>query len=376
MSGEKTEQPTQKRLRDAKKKGQVSKSADVVSTALLLGLFAFIGCDWDQHVQDLANLIIFPAKYLGQPFAVAYPNVLYGLGWEVLRLTLPVLGINIAIAIAANYVQIGAIFTTDTIQPDLKKINPMEKLKQMFSKKNFFEFLKSCFKIIFLGILIYSVIKGLIQDLLMLPFGGISAVMEILGPIMVRFAANVIFAYFVVAIADLFFQKRDFMQKMMMSKDEVKREYKEMEGDPHIKGQRKQLHREMVEQGGAPQKTKNASALVTNPDHIAIALYYEIENKGVQLPIVLAKGKDLVATLMIEEARKNKIPIMRNVPLAHSLYDMAEVMKYIPTELIDPVATVLRWVYDIREKQKEERLWQYTHGTGETELEADSSFQD
>jgi type III secretion protein U len=350
MSSEKTEMPTPKRLRDARKKGQVSKSTDVVSTALLIGLFAYIGGGWGSHVKNLTQLLVFPVQYLNSDFRTAFSQVLTGVFMRILLTILPALGITIIFAIAANCAQIGILFAPETIKPDLKKINPAEKLKNIFSKKNLFEFLKSTLKIIFLGILIYMVIKNLIRDLLLLPFTKIKGTYEILGPIMRRFAYNIIFAYVVVAAIDFVFQKKDFMKKMMMSKDEVKREYKESEGDPQIKSKRKQIHREMVEQGGSAQKTKQSSVLVTNPEHIAIAIYYDAKTKGMALPVVIAKGKGYVAEEMIAIAKKANIPIMRNVPLAHSLMDSAEIMQYIPTELIEPVAEVLRWVYEMRDQ--------------------------
>jgi type III secretion protein U len=169
---------------------------------------------------------------------------------------------------------------------------------------------------------------------------------------MKRFAYNVIFAYVVVACIDFVFQKRNFMNKMKMSKDEVKREYKEMEGDPQIKGKRKQLHREMIEQD-APRRTKQSSVLITNPEHIAVAVYYNMKSKGSSLPIILATGQGAIAEEMIRVARENNIPIMRNVPLAHSLMDVGEVMTFIPTELIEPVAEVLRWVYEMKEQHEQ-----------------------
>lgn len=353
MSGEKTEMPTPKRLRDARKKGQVSKSTDVVSTSLLIGLFSYIGLGWNSHIKNLTDIMVFPVQYLSSDFRTAFSQVLTGIFLRILAVILPALGITILLAVASNLVQIGIIFTGETVKPDLKKINPAEKLKQIFSKKNLFEFLKSTFKIIFLSILIYLVIKNLIHDLLLLPFTEIKGTFQILGPIMRRFAYNVIFAYIVVAAIDFVFQKKDFAKKMMMSKDEVKREYKESEGDPQIKSKRKQIHREMIEQGGAPQKTKQSSVLITNPEHIAIAVYYNVKSKGIALPVVLAKGKGSVAEEMIEVAKREGIPIMRNVPLAHSLMDSAEIMHYIPIELIEPVAEVLRWVYDMKEQHEQ-----------------------
>ncbi|MDR1401864.1 MAG: type III secretion system export apparatus subunit SctU [Puniceicoccales bacterium] len=351
MSGEKTEMPTPKRLRDARKKGQVSKSTDVNSTLLLIGLFSYIGVGWTRHTRRIGEMMVFPVQYLSEDFRMAYVNVLAGIFIQALKLVLPAVGICIFMAVLGNCAQIGFLMTTEPIKPDIKKINPFEKLKQIFSKKNLFEFLKSSFKILFLGILIYLVIKNVIRDLLLLPFGGLKEIIDILGPIMRRFAYNVIFAYTVVACIDFIFQKRDFMNKMKMTKDEVKREYKEMEGDPQIKGKRRQLHREMAEQD-APHKTKHSSALITNPEHIAVAIYYDFKAQGTSLPIILASGQGPVAEEMIRVARENNIPIMRNVPLAHSLMDVGEVMTFIPTELIDPVAEVLRWVHEMKEQHE------------------------
>jgi type III secretion protein U len=311
-----------------------------------------VGLGWSGHVKAIGDMLVFPIGYLAEDFKMAYSNVIVGIFKQMVSIVLPALGICMAMAVIANCAQIGFLLTFETVKPDLKKLNPAEKIKQIFSKKNLFEFLKSALKIIFLGILIYMVIKNLIRDLLLLPFYGLSGVINILGPIMKRFAYNVIFAYVVVACIDFVFQKRNFMSKMKMSKDEVKREYKEMEGDPQIKGKRKQLHREMIEQD-APRRTKQSSVLITNPKHIAVAVYYNMKGRGSSLPIILATGQGAVAEEMIRVARENNIPIMRNVPLAHSLMDVGEVMTFIPTELIEPVAEVLRWVYEMKEQHEQ-----------------------
>jgi type III secretion protein U len=343
--------PTPKKLRDARKKGQVSKSADVNSTALLIGIFSYVGTGWGNHLKDMGELLEFPIGYLSEDFRMAYANVIVGVFLKSIKLIFPALGICIALAVIANCAQIGFLLSFETIKPDLKKLNPAEKLKQIFSKKNLCTFLISVFKILFLGILIYLLIKNVIRDLLLLPLCGLQGTLNILGPIMRRFAYNVIFAYIVVACIDYMLQKRDFMNKMKMTKDEVKREYKEMEGDPQIKGKRKQLHREMVEQD-APRKTKQSSVLITNPEHIAVAIYYDLKNRGTSLPIILATGHGPIAEEMVRVARENHIPIMCDVPLAHALMDVGEVMAFIPMELLEPVAEVLRWVYEMKEKHE------------------------
>jgi type III secretion protein U len=220
----------------------------------------------------------------------------------------------------------------------------------MFSMKTIVELLKSTLKIVFLGTLLIGIVKNVFNDLLLLPFCKLSGVLNILGPIMTNFAKMVVFAYIMMAALDYAYQKYKWKEGLKMSKDEVKREYKESEGDGQIKSKRKQIHKEMMEED-APQKTKQSSALVTNPEHVAIALLYDFDRPVFPLPIVIAKGVGIVAERMIEVAKKEGIPIMRNVPLAHALLDTAGVMEYIPTELMAPVAEVLRWVKDMRDEQ-------------------------
>jgi type III secretion protein U len=343
---EKTEQPTPKRLRDAKKKGQVAYSRDFTSTVLLIGVFFYIGLKWWDSVANLQEFLVFPIPFFGSPFRLGVGAVMQGCFAELIKLLLPILGIVAAFAIAAGFIQVGAIFTTEPVKPDLKKLNPIEKFKQIFSKKNIFEFLKSTLKVTFLGILIYRLIKSRLDEMILLPYSGVSGLMAFIGPTMKSFASVVIFAYVVVAVADIFFQRRDFNKKMMMSKSEIKREYKEMEGSPEIKSKRKQLHQEMMQEAPA-QRTKRSSALITNPTHLAVAILYEEEITP--LPVVLAKGEGILAAEMIEIARSEGIPIMRNVPLAHALMDSTNLMEYIPSQLLEPVAEVLRWVADLKE---------------------------
>jgi len=142
----------------------------------------------------------------------------------------------------------------------------------------------------------------------------------------------------------LFFQRSQHIKDLKMTKDEVKREFKEMEGDPMIKGERKQLHQELV-MSDTVESTKKASVLVTNPEHYAVAVFYNEE--AVKVPIVTAKGKDHIARMMIKVAQENNIPIMRDVNLARSLYADCEAYSYVPTDLIEPVAAVLKWAADL-----------------------------
>ncbi len=245
----------------------------------------------------------------------------------------------------ANVAQIGPLLIFEPLKPDLSKLSPAQGIKKIFSLKNLIEFVKSVLKVVFLAVLLYQVIKGAIDPLLKLPYAGLSGILELLAPIMKTFAINVCLAYAVVAAVDYFFQKRQHLKGLRMSKDEVKREFKEMEGNPEIKGKRKQLHREMV-MHDTVQKTRKSTVLVTNPTHYAIAIVYDEEKT--KLPVVVAKGEGLLAKRMIEVAQEENIPVMRNVPLAHALFEQVEMDQYIPTDLLEPVAEVLRWVQSLQ----------------------------
>ena len=344
-SGEKTEQPTPKKLRDAREKGQVAQSKDVSSTALLVVLlaFLFIGGGWIYNM--LQKLIVMPGDLSDKPFEEALPLLIDATIHVILMISLPIAALVIFVGIMVNYFQIGPLFVMEPLKPELKKINPVDKLKQMFSMKNFIEFLKSTIKVAFLGILLYLVIRSEIPNIVEIPYMGLEGAVMILTQLLLRVAMFTVAAYVIVAAFDFFFQRWQHTKQLKMTKDEVKREYKEMEGDPTIKGKRKQLHQEMAMSGNV-ENTKKATVLVTNPTHRAIAIYYkEGETK---LPMVTAKGEGILAKRMMEAAREAGVPIMQNVPLATDLFEHGDIEQYIPLELIEPIAEVLRWVRELQ----------------------------
>jgi type III secretion protein U len=342
---DKSEQPTSKKLRDAREKGQVASSKDVSSTALLLGLFAYLKFAWDDLYQRCQNLIVLPADFYGEPFDEAYPAVLQAVLLEIVWMTVPALAVVIVFGVAANFFQTGALLVYEPVKPDLKKINPFEKAKQIVSIKNLVEFLKSCFKVCFLGYLLYIVMRDAIPALLEIPHGGLAAVESVLYQVLYEVAKYTALVYGLIAAVDLWFQRRQHVKGLMMSKDEVKREYKEMEGDPHIKSKRKHLHQEMV-MSDSTERVKKATVLVTNPTHKAIAIFYEAGET--KLPMITAMGEGYLAERMIKTAQEEGIPIMQNVPLATDLFEHGQIEQYIPTELITPIAEVLRWVQQLK----------------------------
>lgn len=347
---EKTEQPTPKKLRDARNKGQVSSSKDLVSGVLMISLFAFLWVTADFYYRQFKELILLPTLFIGPGFDFSYSleQVLNGVFVLLIKMTAPPLLLVIVVAVAAHVFQFGLLLAFESLKPDLKKLNPLEGVKKIFSLKNLIELLKSLLKIAFLSILLYYVIRNHLADLLKIPQCGLRCVSLVLGALMRDLVINAAFAFIIIASADFAFQRFQFIKQLKMSKEEVKQEYKEMEGDPHIKSKRRHLHQEMLAQNMVTS-VKQSTVVITNPTRIAIALEYR--EGETPLPIVRAKGENLLAKRIIEIAQQEGIPIMENVPLARALREQAALDQYVPSDLIDAVAEVLRWVAQLENQR-------------------------
>lgn len=346
MSGEKTEQPTPKRLRDSRKKGEVAKSQDVTTAVLMAATFATVGISWPWMLRELEQLILLPTAFYTQPFDEALRQVLPTILVKTLLLSAPVVAAGFVAGVVGSYFQVGPLLSFDPVKPELKKLNPIEKAKQIVSVKNGVEFIKSVIKVIVIGLVVTQLIRTTIGSLTRLPYGGETSLLPALGRIMHALAVNVIIAYVAIAAFDYFFQRHQYVKQLKMSKDEVKREYKESEGDPQIKGKRRQLHQELLANSQV-DRARQATVVVTNPTHLAVAIRYREEDN--LLPLVLAKGEDHVAKRMIAAARESGVPVMQNIPLARALYADVPVDHYIPSDLIEPMAEVLRWVKEYKD---------------------------
>lgn len=350
MSGEKTEQPTHKRLRDSRRKGDVAHSKDFTQTILILGLFGYMCFNGGDIIESLGRLLLIPSTLVEMPFSVALPMALAAALKEAVGVVLPFVLIVILGGMFAEFLQVGVVVAFEKLKPSGKKLNMLANLKNTFSKKNLVESLKSLVKILFLCALITMVVKNDLPELMTVPRAGLEALGEAVGSMMLVLLLNVALVYIIIALADMVWQRRQYTKGLMMTKDEVKREYKEAEGDPHIKHKRKHLHQEMVMQGGAAPARK-ATVVITNPVHLAVALYYK---KGdVPLPQVVAKGEGVHAERIKREAREAGVPVMENVSLARALWRTTEVEHYIPDELIEPVAEVLLLVRRLAESPED-----------------------
>lgn len=338
---DKTEQPTPKKLRDARNEGQIAKSQELPATATTIGLFLVVFVGWEYFFNVFSELFHLPIIMMNRPFDDIFYPTLFGVLICITKIVLPIILTVMLLGMVSNLIQVGFLFSVKAAMPKLSNMNPKQWFQKTFSVKNLVEFIKSSIKVVVIGWVAMIVVKRHIISLQLIPRRGIGAVFSSLGIIMFELAMYVSGVMVLLAALDYLFQRWQHLKKLKMSKDEVKREYKEMEGDAQIKSKRKQLHQELIAEGTA-QTTRKATVLVTNPTRIAIALYYE--EGETPLPMVIAKGEGALARRMVAAAKEEGIPIMQNVPLARALLSEGEENEYIPGSLIQQVADVLLWV--------------------------------
>lgn len=344
-SGDKTEPPTQKRLNDARKKGQVAKSKEVASAAVIVTVMLTLWGMSGFYLHKLEELFDLPIWVEAVPFETGFNDIVREALQLGLLMILPIVGIAMLAGILGNFFQVGVLFAPEAVKPDLKKLNPASALKNIFSKKNAVELLKSVLKIAVMAYLVWYILWLYAPTLFQIPYCGLDCIIPALGVIFSKLIIYASIAFIIVAAADYVFQKKDYIDGMKMSKDEVKREFKESEGSPEIKGRRRQLFQEIVNSQQV-DNVKRSNVIVSNPTHLAVGLYYQQEQTP--LPIVTLKEQGLIAQRIIDIAEQEGVPVMQNVPLAHSLMEEADLNAYIPDTLITPVAEVLRVVRELQ----------------------------
>ena len=351
-AGEKTEMPTPKKLRDARQKGQVCSSKDITSTAILVVLFAVLGWMGIAMMDDMEELIRFLSGTIevNDEGAVIQSATMAAL--LICKHSFIFVFVAAVIGIIGNVAQIGFLFTFEPIIPKLEKLNPVEGAKKIFSMKNLFEFLKNIVKVSFLGYLIYKIIWASIPELLTMCYGTVDDIFPSLKLMLKRLACYTAFGYIVIAIVDRLFQGRNFTKEMMMTKDEVKREYKEMEGSAEVKQAQRQFRNEIMNDPNPARSAKKTSVVVTNPTRLAEGIRFNADEAPI--PTICAKGAGPVAKIIRETALAEGIPVMEDKPLARALYAEGKLDDFIPDSLIEPVAEVLKWAKQLQDARKEE----------------------
>lgn len=350
--GEKTEEPTAKKIEDSRKEGQVAKSKELTSACTLFALFLclklFVGY-LGRHLLEL-----FPKFYQegptyvkGQFDTMVVLQILLSGIQSVVICALPFMLFAFVVVFISQKAQIKWKVTAKPLQPKLNKINPLSGFKRMFSKQSFFDLILSIFKIILFTAVSWSVIKDNSGIFYTAYDYSIEDCLGILFDLVFELGLKISLIYFVISIADVVFQKLKHKKELRMTKQEVKDEFKNQEGDPKIKSQQRQ-RMQQASRRRMMQSIPEADVVITNPTHFAVALKYD--NTISQAPLVTAKGADYLAFKIKEIAKENDVEIVENKPLARMLYSNVEIGNEIPQELYQSVAEVLAYVYRIKNK--------------------------
>ncbi|WP_035767117.1 flagellar biosynthesis protein FlhB [Butyrivibrio sp. NC2002] len=353
--GEKTEEPTAKKLSDARDEGQVANSREVGNAAGLLALFVLLRTLYGWMGDGFKNL--FDHVYIQIPEYiklydgyVPIQNLRTVMNTALLRvmlLTLPFFAVAIIIALVANIAQVGWKITSKPLQPKLNKLNPISGFKKIFSTRSIFELIKSIAKIVVISAVVYSYLTGLEASIFSLYDMPLRQAIGLMGSIVIDLGIRIAAIYIIIAAADVIFQRRKFKKDMMMTKQEVKDEYKNSEGDPQIKSQQRR-RMQQASQRRMMQELPKADVVITNPTHYAVAIRYDAEE--MDAPQVIAKGEDYLAQKIKEIAKENGIEIVENKPLARMLFANVDVGEFVPPELYQAVAEVLAFVYHLQGK--------------------------
>ena len=349
FEGEKTEEPTAKKRADAKNKGQVAKSQELNAAFVLLGGFLGVRILWEYVYNNIAGYTTYVFANLGtsEVSTESIYEIIIGVITLLSKTAFPIMLGIMAFGLAVNYYQVGFLLATEPIGFKLDKLNPINGFGRLFSKRSLVELVKSLLKIVIIGFFLYRYLKDEIPYMPYFIYYDLTHSLSEMADKIFVMAFQVIAVIMVMAVADYSYQKWQMTQDLMMSKQEVKDEYKQVEGDPKIKAKIKQKQREMAMQRMMEQVPK-ADVIVTNPTHLAVALRYEA---GMSAPMVVAKGKDVVAERIKTIARENRIMIVENKPLARALYEAVEVGGDVPQELYQAVAELLAYVYRLKKKK-------------------------
>lgn len=352
MGGDKTEEPTAKKKRDARKKGNIAKSKEVTTAITLVAMLIIIFTMSDYIILEIKNSMI---NLLSSNFSMDFDSgvMLNSLGSKILlsfmKIFLPIGFIIMIFGVIGNLIQSGMLFTGEGLKPQFSKLNPINGFKNMFSLKALGTLVKS---VAIIGVLLYigysfmnKNFEGIMKSAdIYLPYL-LNTIIELIKSLLGRICLAVV----LIAVVDYGYQRFTHNKELKMTKQEVKEEYKQMEGDPQVKGKIKQKQRE-ISNRRMMQAVPSATVIVTNPTHISIAIKYE---KGIDsTPRVVAKGADVVAFKIREVAKEHDIPIIENKPLARLIYKEVDIDKEIPEEMYQAVAEVLVAVYKIKNKYK------------------------
>ena len=346
---EKTEQPTEKRLEEAREKGQIAQSKELPVCFIILFSTVFLYFTVSHGFREMFKIYISFITNSGMDLNSA--NILDVLSFGAYRwlmIVLPFFGLLMVVVIMSGVVQTGFLWSTKALAVKLEHLNPIEGMKRFVSKRSAVDLLKALVKIALLGYIAYTLISRELPFILALPVHDIKSIVGYLGEIAFSLAMKIAIAFFFVAGLDYLYQKWQYRKDMMMSFQEVKEEMKEREGNPLVKSRIRSLQREMARRR-MMEDIKTADVVVTNPTEYAVALKYVASQMAA--PRVVAKGAGFVAMKIKKAAREHGVPVRENKPLAQALYFSVRIGEYVPEKFYLIVAELLAQVYKLRKRR-------------------------
>lgn len=343
---EKTEQATPKKREDARKKGQVAQSREIPSVVVLLGamtVFYFSG-DWMfNHLGDVMRSVL--SQMFQQNFNIETAHMFL---WEVFQriflILSPLLSVIIIAGIVSNVSQTGFMLSGESLTPKFDKLNPISGMKRLFSARALVEVIKSVIKVVIIGTMAYNMLRKDMDEIPALVFLSVTEILAFMGKAALNLGFYTCLVLIIMAAVDLFFQRWQHERDLKMTKQEVKDEHKQREGDPMVRSRIRAVQREMAMRR-MMDAVPDATVVITNPTHLAVVLKFE---RDMQAPQVVAKGAGLVAQRIREVAKENNVPIIEQKPLARALFKSVDIDQYIPGDLYHAVAEILAYVYRLK----------------------------
>lgn len=343
---EKTEEATPHRLQEVRRKGQVARSNDLSTAMVLLVCVVFLYWRRETFYRAMADLITSTLQDgWHQQMSGGTLMALGGqLALKVGLLLAPLLALAAAAGLAANFAQTGFVFSLEPILPRLENLDPAKGLQRFFSRRALMELLKSLAKVIVVSLVVWQVVKGQFTQLLLTVDMGLPATLDLVGRMVYRVGMGTVAVFLALAAVDYVFQRREYQKNLRMTRQEVKEEMKQMEGDPLVRSRLREKQRRLARHR-MMHAVPEATVVITNPTHVAVALRYREKERA---PRVVAKGAGSIAERIKAVARRHNVPVVENPPVARALYRQVELGQEIPVDLYQAVAEILARIYKLR----------------------------
>ena len=341
---EKTEKATPRKLSEARRKGQVAKSADLNVAVLMLAMVLLFYSIREQHFSSIYEYFYW---YLGnftqyQGSQVNLMQAMTTFSMYFIKLMMPIFIVTVIVGLSINMLQVGFLISAESIKPQLSRVNPTGGFKRILTVRSLVELAKNLFKLLIIGGITYNLVSGSFNELLLIFYATPAMIFQIVTGFILRILGWGGLAYFAMSLLDYLYQRHDYQKSMRMSKQDIKDEHKQSEGDPLLKSKQREMQQK-ISLNRIREEMPRATVVVTNPTHLAVALRY-MEGET-DVPVVTAKGADYLALRMREMAKEYNVPVIEQKELARLLYNQVDIGTEVPYELYQSVAEILAMVY-------------------------------